>query len=455
MVTKGKRGSLKIGTIILAAGYSSRMNAFKPLLPVGGKTAVSRLAEASMDAGINRIMVVTGYRCEAIREELARIRGDVASVLKEAYNADFDDGMFSSIKCGLAKSHALWPDADGFFLMPVDCPLVSSAVLKHMMETVVAAGEDDLDATSLSEGNAVGTNGLRDFFVPVFEGKKGHPLFIPKRYVDEICDYDGPGGLKAITDQYWDRMERVSVDEEGCVLDMDTPEGYREIEAFLQNGCRRQALRALAAGRRIFLIRHGETQQHAEKMFIGRYDVPLSERGKEDVKEMAGRLAGTLQIKRIYVSPLQRAVQTAEILQETLEALADKNATAEEAVTGHKLRAPQELELCTVADLQEISLGDWDGRKISEIKEKYPDAYRRRGEDMFTFKIGNKAENFYDVQYRAVRALRKILQEDDARDIVLVTHNAVIRALENNLRGLRVDDIWEKLPKGGFVVVEP
>ena len=58
------------------------------------------------------------------------------------------------------------------------------------------------------------------------------------------------------------------------------------------------------------------------------------------------------------------------------------------------------------------------------------------------------------MQYRAVRALRRILKDDDASDIIIVTHSGVIRALENNLRGFRVDDPWEGIDKGGFRITE-
>ena len=73
---------------------------------------------------------------------------------------------------------------------------------------------------------------------------------------------------------------------------------------------------------------------------------------------------------------------------------------------------------------------------------------------MFLFKTGNKSENFYDVQYRAVKALRHILKKDNAEDIIIVSHSAVIRALENNLKGLRVDDDWQPVSKGSFRIID-
>lgn len=272
-----------------------------------------------------------------------------------------------------------------------------------------------------------------DFLVPVFEGKKGHPLYIPRRYFDEICSYDGPGGLKAVTDKYWDKMIRIPVDEEGCVMDMDTPESYRKITDFLGKGCRREPLLKLAEGRRFFLIRHGQTRQHSEKMFIGQYDIPLNEEGKLQIRETSALIAEQVpKTDRIYTSPLSRAAESASIVCEILGS---------------------EYKICEIPDFTEINLGSWDGIPVREIKEKYPEEYSRRGSDIFVFKTGNKAENFYDVQYRAVGALREILMQDSSEDIIIVSHSAVLRALENNLRGKRVDDDWNSLSKGSFRII--
>ncbi len=408
--------------VILAAGYSSRMKAFKPLLPVGDMTAIDRSIAAAKGAGIFDIAVVTGHNREMLASSIKKAAvGSCGEQVKvfEAYNAAFADGMFSSIKAGISVVNQRKPHVKGIFLMPVDCPLISSAVLDELM---VRTTDDD-------------------FCVPVFEGKKGHPLFIPKKYFGEICEYDGPGGLKGITDKYWDKMKRVPVAEEGCILDMDTPEGYEEIKGFLSAGCIRAPLHELAKGRKIFLIRHGQTKQHDEKMFIGRYDVPLEGGSEEKIAEMARRLEKEISYEdsyeqriRIYTSPLQRAKQTAEIMKETL--------------------AERNVELCIEKDFQEISLGEWDGRPIREVKEMYPEEYDRRGRDMFTFKTGNKAENFYDVQYRVVKALRKILEKDMSKNIIIVSHSAVIRSLENNLNGLKVDDIWNPIGKGEYRTIE-
>lgn len=408
----GKNG--RYAAVILAAGYSSRMGDFKPVMSVGGQAAAERLIKELQTADMECIMIVTGHG----REKLVSVIEGLGA--EEVYNHDFDSGMFSSIKAGIEAASRRCPDAEGFFIVPVDCPLISKNIIEDMTEHINAADSDR-------------------FCVPVFEGKKGHPLYIPRMYIEEICRYDGSGGLKAVTDRYWDRMDRVPVEDEGCILDMDTPEGYKNILEFLRSGCRREKISKLAVGRRIFLVRHGQTRQHDEKMMIGQYDVPLNDDGRKQMKCTAGRIAGYApDIKTVYSSDLSRAMESAEILARGL-AYAD-----EASVKG----------IYPVRAFREIALGPWDGVSVREIKEKHPDEYERRGKDFFSFKIGNKAENFYDVQYRAVCMMRSILNDDDSRDIIIVSHSGVIRALENNLKGKRVDDPWEEIPKGGFVIVE-
>ena len=427
--------------VILAAGLSSRMQDFKPLLPVDGRSAIEGLIEAARGAGIGHIIVVTGHKREALQPILRQYD------IEEAYNPDYEEGMFTSIRTGL-KAAAEIDGLEGVLLIPVDCPLISISVMRKMMEE---AGDN--------------------FAVPTFEGKKGHPLFIPAGFLDEIIAYDGPGGLKAVTDKYWDRMDRIPVNEEGCILDMDTPEGYEEIRRFVEIGFTRTKLKILAARRRCILIRHGQTEQHEEPMFIGQYDVPLSDEGRMQMQQTGEALAELLQkhyaddVRRdvfgyviekdmpdwsntVYCSDLVRARESAEII---AKALQDGGAMVDDPENGVVAGS---VKVKPLEGLREIDLGEWDGRPIREIKEQYPAEYERRGADRFTFKTGNKSENFYDMQYRVIRCLREILSGDDGKNIVIVSHSGVIRAIENNIRGLRVDDDWDELDKGSFVEAE-
>ena len=446
--------SKRFGVIILAAGLSSRMQAFKPLLPVDGRPAIEGLIETAKAAGLEEITVVTGHERERLQPVLTR--HDAA----EAFNEDYESGMFSSIKAGLAKASqtAAAENAvkDGYLLLPVDCPLISVSVLWAVMDAVLSADEAEAAAPDKIGGDA--------FAVAVFEGKKGHPLYIPKSRIDEILGADGAGGLAAITDKYADSMIRVETGEEGCLLDMDTSEGYEDIKRFVAKGFAREKLELLTARKRIILVRHGETRQHEEPMFIGQYDVPLSEEGcaqaqaagQEIVKLMAEDVEAELlgmdkfgkepmpAIERIYSSDLVRAMETADIIADAI----NKAYPQLTEMTGGPIRIKRD------PGLREISLGSWDGRPIREVAELYPEEYERRGKDIFSFKMRG-AESFYDMQYRVKAAFRNILRNDDAKDIIIIAHSGVIRALENSIRGLQVSDPWDPVPKGGLRMLEP
>ena len=433
----------RYGAIILAAGLSSRMKAFKPMLPVDGRPAVTGLAESLRAAGVQDIIIVTGHERQQLQEEIDRER------MIECVNGNYADGMFTSIQAGFAKAGQAFPEKAGWFLVPADCPLITIRTFKELM-------------TAMEEAEAGSGAEHARLYVPVYEGKKGHPLLIPREWIAEILDHDGAGGLKAVTDRYPDQMVRVPVPDEEILLDMDTPEGYEDICEFVDRGFRREKLNVLSSRKRVFLVRHGQTRQHEEPMFIGQYDVPLSEEGLDQARELGWEIAEAMAadvfaeknyvegvslgreplpaIERIYCSDLSRSVDTAQLIAD--------------AVNQRFERDEVRVDIRPVKELREIALGSWDGRPVREIRETEPEAYERRGRDLFVYKTGNDAENFYDLQYRAVGALRRILQEDYARNIIIVAHEGVLRAIENNLNGLRVDDPWEPIHKGGCRVWE-
>ena len=384
----------RIGAVILAAGYSSRMGAFKPGLHIGDETVISRLVGSFRSAGISDIVVVSGHN----RQELLSLINGLE--VTESYNEKYPEGMFTSIQAGVQKTDKA---LRGFFLIPVDCPLLEAETIDLLVSNI----RDD-----------------SSFVVPCYRGKKGHPLYIPMKYRDEILNYDGNGGLKAITDKYDDQMIRIETGRESTVMDMDTPAAYEELKAFYQRGMKSESLEELAKGRCFYLIRHGQPQQHRDKIFLGQTDVPLSDEGRKQAeKAKAALLVG---IRRIYSSDLKRALQTAEII-------------------GGQIIATQ--------GFREMNLGSWDGRYIEDIKREFPELYQKRGKNLFSFKTGNKAENFYDLQYRVVKALTDILKKDDSREIFIVAHSGVIRCIETNLRGGSVEDAWQKPETGGVRVV--
>ena len=380
---------LVVGAVILAAGYSSRMDGFKPLLPLGGKSALERVIGAFQAAGACPIAVVTGHR----RDELLPLIAQSGAV--EAFNPDYEKGMFSSIKAGIQKILAAAPEGcDGFLLMPVDCAAVTGDTIRFFLSQI------DRNAPALA--------------APCYWGKKGHPLWIPARYAAEILSYEGGGGLKGALKPYEACLVRVETGSESVVLDMDDREGYEAVLAYHNRNGAEEDVRALAGGRRFFFIRHGEIRQHADKIFLGQQDVPLSETGRKQAAEAAAALrAFAPRAEKIYSSDLCRASETAAIIAEALRIPAVE----------------------TLPAFREIALGAWDGRLVDEIKREHPAAYEQRGRALLAYKIDAKSENFYDLRYRVQKGLTKLLKQDAGEDVIIAAHAGAIRAALACLRG--------------------
>lgn len=88
----------RIGAVILAAGYSSRMGSFKPGLHIGDKTVIARLIASFYDAGIKDIVVVSGHNREVLQSLISGFE------VTESYNENFPEGMFTSIQAGIRKT---------------------------------------------------------------------------------------------------------------------------------------------------------------------------------------------------------------------------------------------------------------------------------------------------------------------------------------------------------------
>jgi broad specificity phosphatase PhoE len=153
---------------------------------------------------------------------------------------------------------------------------------------------------------------------------------------------------------------------------------------------------------RIFLIRHGETTGDIEDRYGGDYDDHLTEKGKEQARELAKKLADK-GIEVIFSSPRFRAKETADILGKTLR--------------------------CNVIIREEIrernSYGFLTGMKKSEARIKYPKETRLLKSYKNTIKDAENYEHFRD---RIVRAFEEITESEN-EVIAIVTHGGPISCI--------------------------
>jgi CTP:molybdopterin cytidylyltransferase MocA len=193
---------MKISAIILAAGYSRRMGALKPILKLGDKTLLERAIRLFRDSGIEDVIVVVGHRSK----ELIPIVDECKA--RAVMNEQFERGMFSSVQAGVK---ALSPDSHAFFVLPTDIPLVRPETIKAIL--------------------AAYHRGKSKMVFPVFLGKRGHPPLIDACYRNEILSYSGEKGLRAVFRNHEYESVQVEVADEMILFDLDTPAEYEACRA--------------------------------------------------------------------------------------------------------------------------------------------------------------------------------------------------------------------------------
>jgi probable phosphoglycerate mutase len=161
----------------------------------------------------------------------------------------------------------------------------------------------------------------------------------------------------------------------------------------------------------LHLVRHGDTAQSAEGYFAGDIDPPLTERGQKQAAAL-GRLAPSLKLAQIYVSPKLRARQTAE-----------------------PIVAASQAPLVVEEGLREIAYGTWEGRKESDIRASDPDAYNAWSLDPALVSPPG-GESAFAIAARALPVLVRARREHPTGNVLFVSHKATIRVIACALLGI-------------------
>lgn len=197
---------MNFAAVIAAAGFSSRMGAFKPLLPLGNRTALERVVDAFGGGGIRPIIVVGGHRFAEIQKVA------MAAGARCTRNPDFRKGMFSSFKHGFRR---LPGGIDAVFAHPADMPLIGRGIVRRMVQ---AFEEHPLCIIE-----------------PVYNGQSGRPVLIPGDLIETILASESREGMRAVLAGRPERLRYVEVDHPGVLWDMDVMEDYRRLEAYLKH----------------------------------------------------------------------------------------------------------------------------------------------------------------------------------------------------------------------------
>lgn len=186
--------------ILLAAGASVRMGQPKQLLPYAGTSLLRHSAQVALQT-TQPVIVVLGAQAVQMKEELHSLPVQVA------VNNNWEEGMASSVRCGLQAALQAHAAMQGVLFMLCDQPLVSSALLQ----------------TLISEKNKTG----KAMAAAAYNNIKGVPALFDKILFDELLQLKGQEGARKILQRYPANI--AAVDFPGGATDIDTPADYEAL----------------------------------------------------------------------------------------------------------------------------------------------------------------------------------------------------------------------------------
>jgi broad specificity phosphatase PhoE len=167
----------------------------------------------------------------------------------------------------------------------------------------------------------------------------------------------------------------------------------------------------------IYLIRHGQTDWNKKKIFRGRADVPLNERGREEARALSRHLESA-RATACYASPLSRAVETAEIV-----------------------AAPHSLSVRLDEGLTDMDYGKWQGLPDADAARRFPEMHRQWHETPHRVKFPG-GESLAMVKKRAMNSLSRIVSSHPETTIFVAVHRVVCKVVICASLGLPNSAFW-------------
>jgi molybdenum cofactor cytidylyltransferase len=188
---------LRIGAVLLAAGEGRRMGGIaKPLIRLQGVPLIRRQLVALSGAGVDEVVVVTGFAREAVEEQVRSFPVTLA------HNAAYRDGQQGSVRVGL---ESLTGRFDAVFIALADQPLIGSADLTELI-------------------GAFKKRPAGHLVVPVVDGERGNPILLDEYARSEILASATNVGCRQLIERRPDLVHAHLTDNQRFITDVDTAE---------------------------------------------------------------------------------------------------------------------------------------------------------------------------------------------------------------------------------------
>jgi CTP:molybdopterin cytidylyltransferase MocA len=174
----------------------------KALLPFQGRSFLEHLIEVTKQPRVGARRVVLGADAEPISAALS-LRAEEVVI-----NQDWEKGQLSSIQAALRSLSA---GTDGMVLCLIDHPLISGKLVGELIDTFYSSG--------------------KLITLPVYEGRRGHPVIFSSQLYDELLAAPLETGARAVVWAHKDEVCEMHTMEEGCVLNLNDPDSLARAKA--------------------------------------------------------------------------------------------------------------------------------------------------------------------------------------------------------------------------------
>jgi len=174
------------------------MGGIKALMPFGESTLLETVIANVRASLVNEIVIVLGSSSDEIRQKIS------FNQIKVVVNGNFRDGMGTSLRCGVGEV-----TGDAALVVLADQPLVQTRTIDRLIREYWEKAPQ--------------------IAIPVYRGFRGNPVLLDRSVFSEVQDLSGDIGCRAIFGGHSESILKVSVEDVGILLDIDTPQDLQKL----------------------------------------------------------------------------------------------------------------------------------------------------------------------------------------------------------------------------------